>query len=109
MVRRRPRETDRAYLDRLRRIMAAAGSPAEVPTPEEETRRAIRSALAEVQRGAPYGYMNGARLEDYRRIEQVARDLDDARRLAVPDLDDRTAAAVRAVWAVAEPWRGRWE
>ena len=108
MVRRRPGETDRAYLARLRRIIAAAGSPAGVPTPEEETRRAIRSALIDVQRGAPYGYMNGARLEDYRRIEQVARDLDDARRLDLPDLDARAAAAVATAAAVADPWRGRW-
>ena len=109
MVRRRPGETDRAYLARLRRIIAAAGSPAEVLTPEEETRRAIRAALADVQRGAPYGYMNGARLEDYRRIEQIARDLDDARRLGLPDIDTRAASAVATAAAVAEPWRGRWD
>ena len=53
--------------------------------------------------------MNGARLEDYRRIEQIARDLDDARRLGFPDIDTRAAAAVATAAAVAEPWRGRWE
>ena len=108
MVRRRPGETDRAYLARLRQIIAAAGRPAGVLTPEEETRRAIRAALADVQRDAPYGYMNGARLEDYRRIEQIARDLDDARRLELPDIDARAAAAVATAAAVADPWRGRW-
>lgn len=106
MVRRRPGETDRAYVARLRDVIAA-GSQAEpdVPTPEEE----IRRASLIVENGAAYGYMAGHRLDDFRRIEGIGRDLEDARRLAVPDLDDRTAAAVRAAWAVAEPWRGRWE
>ena len=105
MVRRRPGETDRAYVARLRDVIAAAQSPADVPTPEEEIRRA--SLIVEV--GAPYRYMTGARLADYRRIKGIARDLEDARRLGVPDLDDRTAEAVRAAWAVAEPWWGWWE
>ena len=105
MVRRRPGETDRAYVARLRDVIAAAQSPAAVPTPDEE----IRRASLIVEKGAAYGYMAGARLADYRRIEGIGRDLEDARRLAVPDLDARTAAAVRAAWAVAGPWRGRWE
>ncbi len=109
MVRRRPGETDRTYLARLRRIMAEARSPIEVLTPEAETRRAIRSALADAQRGAPCGYMNGSRLEDYRRIEQIGRDLEDARRLGLSDVDARTAAAVVTAAAVAEPWLGRWD
>lgn len=108
MVRRRPGETDRAYLARLRRIIAQAGSSAEVLTPEEETRRAIRSAMFDVQRGAPYGYMNGGRLEDYRRIEQIARDLDDSRRLGLPDIDARAAVAVATAAAVTAPWAGVW-
>ena len=105
MVRRRPGETDRAYVARLRHVIAAAQSPADVPTPDEE----IRRASLIVEKGAAYGYMAGARLDDYRRIEGIGRDLEDARRLAVPDLDARSAAAVRAAWAVAGPWRGRWE
>jgi hypothetical protein len=109
MVHRRPGETDRVYLARLRRIMVEARSPVEVLTPEEETRRAIRFALADVQRGAPCGYMNGARLEDYRRIEQIRRDLEDARRLGLSDVDARTAVAVATAAAIAEPWRGRWD
>ena len=109
MVRRRAGETDRAYLARLRGIIAAAKSPEAIPTPEEETRRLIRAALADVQRGAAYGYMNGTRLQDYRRIEEIGRDLEDARRLGLPDVDARAAAAVATAAAVAEPWRGRWE
>ena len=106
MVRRRPGETDRAYVARLRAVIAAGSRAAPVvPTPDDE----IRRALGIVKKGAAYGYMAGARLADYRRIDWIGRDLEDARRLAVPDLDDRTAAAVRAAWAVAEPWRGRWE
>jgi len=109
MVRRRSGETDRGYVARLRRVMVAAKRPAEAPTPEEETRRALRVALINVQSGAPYGYMNGARLEDYRRIEQIARDLDDARRLGFLDVDARAAEAVATAAAVAEPWQERWE
>ena len=106
MVRRRPGETDRAYVARLRAVIAAGSRAAPVvPTPDDE----IRWASLIVERGAPYGYMAGHRLDDFRRIEGIARDLEDARRLAVPDLGDRTAAAVRAAWAVAGPWRGRWE
>ena len=105
MVRRRPGETDRAYVARLRAVIAAAQSPADVPTPEEE----IRRASLIVEYGAAYGYMTGARLADYRRIQALRQDLEDARRLGVPDLDGRTAEAVRAAWAVAEPWRGWWE
>ena len=55
MVRRRPGETDRAYLARLRRIIAAAGSPAEVLTPEEETRRAIRPPWPTCSAAPPTG------------------------------------------------------
>lgn len=109
MVRRRAGETDRAYLARLRGIIAAAKSPEAIPTPEEETRRLIRAALADVQRGAAYGYMNGASLQDYRRIEEIGRDLEDARRLGLADMDARAAAAVATSAAVAEPWRERWE
>ena len=109
MARARSREETRAYMRRLCEIIAADRPAPLVLTPEEETRRAIRAALASVQHGAPYGYMSGARLEDYRRIERIGRDLEDARRLGVPDLDGRTAEAVRAAWAVAEPWRGWWE
>ena len=106
MARRRPGETDRAYVARLRAVIAAARRPEpEAPTPEEE----IQWASLLVESGAAYGYMAGSRLADYQRIERIARDLEDARRLAVPDLDDRTAEAVRAAWAVAEPWRGWWE
>ena len=109
MVRRIPGETDRAYVARLRGIIAAAKSPEAIPTPEVETRRLIRAALADVQRGAAYGYMNGARLQDYRRIERIGRDLEDARRLELPDVDARAAAAVATAAAVAGPWRERWE
>ena len=106
MARRRPGETDRAYVARLRAVIAAARHPGpEAPTPEEE----IQWASLLVESGAPYGYMTGSRLADYQRIERIARDLRDARRLAVPDLDDRSAEAVRAARAVADPWRGRWE
>ncbi len=106
MVRRRPGETDRAYVARLRDVIAAGSRAAPVVrTPDEE----IRRASLIVENGAAYGYMAGARLADYRRIEGIGRDLEDARRLAVPDLGDRTAEAVRAAWAVAEPWRGWWE
>ena len=106
MARRRPGETDRAYVARLRAVIAAARHPApEAPTPEEEI---LRASLL-VESGAPYGYMTGSRLADYQRIERIARDLEDARRLSVPDLNDRTAEAVRAARAVADPWRGRWE
>ena len=106
MARRRPGETDRAYVARLRAVIAAARRPEpETPTPEEEI---LRASLL-VESGAPYGYMTGSRLADYQRIERIARDLRDARRLAVHDLDDRSAEAVRAARAVADPWRGRWE
>lgn len=109
MVRRRAGESDRAYLARLRGIIAAAKRPEAIPTPEEEMRRLIRAALADVQRGAAYGYMNGARLQDYRRIEGIARDLEDAHRLGLPDVDARAAAAVATAAAVAGPLRERWE
>lgn len=109
MVRRRAGETDRAYLARLRRIITAAKSPEAIPTPEEETHRLIRAALADVQRGAAYGYMNGPRLQDFRRIEEIGRDLEDARRLGLADVDARAAAAVATAAAVAGPWRERWE
>ncbi|HQJ88396.1 MAG TPA: hypothetical protein PLY91_07640 [Methanoregulaceae archaeon] len=110
MVRRRPGETDRAYVRRLRAVMVAAYSrPAEVVTPEITADLEIRKASGIVRCGALYGYMAGHRLDDFRRIEAIARDLHDARRLAVPDLDRRTAAAVREAWSVAEPWRERWD
>ena len=106
MIRRHPGETGRAYVARLRAVIAAGSRrPAEVPTPEEE----IRRALAIVEAGAPFGYMTGPRFDDFRRIEEIARDLADARRFSVPDLGDRTAEAVRAAWSVAEPWQGWWE
>ena len=106
MARRRPGETDRAYVARLRAVIAAGSrGPAEVPTPDQE----IRRALAIVELGAAFGYMAGHRLDDFRRIEEIARNLTDACRFGVPDLDDRTAAAVREAWDVAEPWRGWWE
>lgn len=108
MARQRTHEETRAYMRRICSIIAA-DRPARVLTPEEETRRAIRAALADVQHGAPYGYMSGARLEDYRRIERIGHDLEDAWRLSVPDIDAWTAAAVAEAGAIAGPWRGRWE
>ena len=109
MARARSHEETRAYMRRLCEIIAADRPAPQVLTPEEETRRAIRAALASVQHGAPYGYMSGARLEDYRRIERIGRDLEDAWRLGVPGIDARTAAAVAEAGAIAGPWRGRWE
>jgi len=106
MVRRRPGETDRAYVARLRAVIVAGSrGPAEVPTPDQE----IRRALAIVELGAAFGYMAGHRLDDFRRIEGISRDLGEARRFGVPNLDDRTIAAVWEAWDVAEPWRGWWE
>ena len=105
MVRRRPGETDRAYVDRLRDIIAAAQSPAEVPTPEEE----IRRASLIVEKGAAYGYMAGRRLDDYRRVEAIAANLGMARAFGVTDLAARTVDAVTAAETIAETWRGREE
>jgi hypothetical protein len=109
MVRRRPGETEGEYIARLREIIAAVKRPEAIPTPEEKTRDRFRDALADVRQGAPFGYMAGPRLDDFRRIEEIARDLDTARRLAVPDLEERTAAAVREASMVADYWRERWD
>lgn len=65
--------------------------------------------LIDIQGGAPYGYMVGARLADYRQVQTLGEDLGHARRLEVPDLDARTAAVVAAAEAIAAPWRGWWE
>ena len=109
MVRRRPGETEREYVARLREIISAAKQPKAMPTPEDKMRERIRDALADVRMGAPFGYMAGARLDDFRRIEAIARELDTARRFAVPDLEERAAAAVREASMVADYWRERWE
>jgi hypothetical protein len=109
MVRRRPGETEREYVARLREIIAAVKRPEMIPTPEEKTLDRFRDALADVRLGAPFGYMAGPRLDDFRRIEEIARDLDTARRFAVLDLEERAAAAIREVSMVADCWRERWD
>jgi hypothetical protein len=109
MVRRRPGETEREYVARLREIISAAKMPEKMQSPEEKICERIRDALADVRLGAPFGYMAGPRLDDFHRIEEIARELDTARRFAVPDLEERTAAAVREASMVAEYWRERWE
>ena len=111
MARRMPRnhEESRAYMRHICAIIAAGDPPARVLTAEEEADDAIRGALILIQCGAPYGYMAGRRLIDYRRIETIAANLGHARALGLDDLAARTAAAVAAADAIAEPWRGRWE
>ena len=109
MARRRPGETDRAYIARLRAVIIAARSPEEVLTADEKADRALSGALCDIQHGGRLGvYMNGSRLDDYRRIEAIAANLVMARALGVPDVDARTAAALEAADRIAAPWRG-WE
>lgn len=94
---------------RLCRIIAADHRAVEVLTADEEADRALSGALTCIQTGAPFGYMTGARLEDYGRVEAIRVNLSLARALGVDDIDARMAAAVTAAGAIAEPWRGRWE
>lgn len=111
MARRMPRthaET-RAYMREICAILAAGATPARIPTADEEADRAISSALACIQTGAPYGYMAGARLEAFRSVEALGAALASARALELEDLDARTAKAVLRAGEIAEPWRGRWE
>jgi hypothetical protein len=109
MARQRSREETRAYMHRLLAIMAAGSPAARVLTAAEEADQAIRRALIGVQSGADLGYMTGARLDDYRRIQALRDALASARALGLEDLDARTARAVEMARGIAEPWRGRWE
>ena len=109
MVRRRPGETDRAYVARLRAVIAADRAEVAILTDEEKADRALSGALVDIRRGAAYGYMAGSRLEDYRRVQALGVALAAARALELSDLDTRAAAAVAAAGRIAEPWRGRWE
>lgn len=111
MARRFPRthEETRAYMRRLMQIIAADRPAAEVLTAAEEADRALSGALWEIQRGAPYGYMAGDRLEDYRRVQALRVALASAQALELPGLPARSAAAVAAAGRIAEPWRGWWE
>ncbi len=94
---------------RLCRIIAAGSPAARVLTAAEEADRAIRRALISVQSGADFGYMTGARLADYRRIQALRDAIAAARALGIDDLDARTSRAVEMAREIAEPWRGRWE
>lgn len=109
MARQRTHEETRTYMRRLCRVIAADRRAVEVLTADEEADRALSGALVCIQTGAPFGYMAGARLEDYRRVEAIRVNLGLARALGVDDIDARTAAAVTAASGIAEPWRGRWE
>ena len=111
MARRLPQthEETRAYMHRLMQIIAADRRPAEVLSAAEEADRALSGALWDIQRGAPYGYMAGDRLEDYRRVQALRVALASARALELSDLAYRAAAAVAAAGRIAEPWRGWWE
>ena len=109
MARQRSREETCAYMRRLCRIIAAGSPAAPILTATEEADRAIRRALIRVQSGADFGYMTGARLDDYRRIQALRDALAAARALGLEDLDVRTARAVEMACGIAEPWRGRWE
>ncbi len=108
MVRRRPGETDRAYVARLRAVIAADRAEVAILTAEEEADRALSGALVDIRSGAAYGYMTGRRLEDYRRVEALRVALASARALELSDLDARAAVAVTAADAIAKPWRGWW-
>ncbi|MEN6342186.1 MAG: hypothetical protein ABFC89_06450 [Methanospirillum sp.] len=109
MARQRTHEETRAYMRHLCAIIAA-GRPAVRPmTAAEEADRAIGRALISVQSGADFGYMTGARLDDYRRIQALRDALASARALGLDDLGARTAQAVDMARGIAEPWRGRWE
>ena len=94
---------------RLCRIIAAGSPAARVLTAAEEADRMISGALIRVQSGADFGYMTGARLDDYRRIQALRDALASARELGLEDLDARTAKAVGMARGIAEPWPGRWE
>jgi hypothetical protein len=109
MARQRSREETRAYMGRLCRIIAAGSPAVQVLTAAEEADRAIRRELIRVQSGADFGYMTGARLDDYRRIQALRDALASARALGTDDLDARTSRAVEMARGIAEPWRGRWE
>lgn len=88
----------------------AAGRPAVRPlTAAEEADRMISGALICVQSGADFGYMTGARLADYRRIQALRDAIAAARALGIDDLAARTSRAVGMAREIAEPWRGRWE
>jgi len=109
MARQRTHEETRAYMRRLRRTIAAARPPVRTLTVAEEADRALSVALLDIRAGAPFGYVAGARLEDYRRVEALGVALAAARALGIADLDARTAAAVETAGAITEPWRGWWE
>ena len=102
----RTREETRAYMRRLCAVIEADRPVVRVLTAAEEADRAISGALLDILLGAPYGYMTGARLTDYRRVLALRDALASARALGIDDLEARTAVAVTAARAIAEPWQG---
>src|SRR5690606_41226885 len=74
----RPRGETRAYMRRLCAVIEADRPAVRVLTAAEEADRAISGALLDILLGAPYGYMTGARLADYRRVLAVRDALESA-------------------------------
>lgn len=109
----RPRQqrSDRESVARLRAIICAGTVSHRAPlSPAEQAAEDLRSAALAVQAGGDLGvYMSGGRLQAYRRIEALGKDLEQARHYGAPDLDERIARAVAEAWTVAEPWRERWD